>query len=110
MVWRVSRRAGRRARVLAIAALLRLFGFPLGNSESTEREEWYGTVDCPETLSVELNDFLSRLPYVEKKGNSTRVPGGLFRGMVLFTWLLDLTLFCHQNAPGSRNEKFYFMR
>lgn len=82
MAWRGSTRAGTRAHILTVAAFLGLFGFSPGTAEQTEREEWYGSVDCPATLFFGWNEYLSRPPYVEKEPNSTGVFRGLFGGNV----------------------------
>ena len=80
MAWRGSTRAATRAHILTVAAFLGLFGFSPGTAEQTEREEWFGSVDCPATLFLRWNEYLSRPPYVEKEPNSTGVFSGLFRG------------------------------
>lgn len=107
MVWQGRTSPGRNTHVLAMAAFLGLFGFSPGACESTDREMLFGSVDCPETLSVQLNHYLSRPPYVEKKGNTTGIAGGLFKGMVS----LYLAVRIHfdlpfTNAPGPRNVKY----
>ena len=107
MVWRGSTGAGRRARFLAIAAFLGLLEFSPGACESTDREMLFGSVDCPETLSVQLNDFLSRPPYVEKKGNTTRIVGGLFNGMVSVYLAVRIHFFLpFMNASGPKNVEY----
>ena len=82
MAWRGGTHAATRAHILTVAAFLGLFGFSPGTAEQTEREEWFGSVDCPATLFLRWNEYLSRPPYVEKEPNSTEVFSGLFRGNV----------------------------
>jgi len=80
MAWCCSTRAGSRVYISTVAAFLILFGF---SPSTSEREGWFGSLDCPETLNVRRDEFLSRPPYVERKPNSTTVVGGLFPGNVL---------------------------
>ena len=91
MAWRGRTSTGARVHILTVVAFLSLFGFSPGTAEQTEREEWYGSVDCPATLSIRWNEYLSRPPYVEKEPNSTGVFSGLFRGNV-FAYLFDFGL------------------
>ena len=86
MAWCCSASAGSRVYVSIVAAFLILFGF---SPSTSEREEWFGSLDCPETLNVRWDEFLSRPPYVERKPNSTTVAGGLFSGNVLPTCLFN---------------------
>ena len=70
-------------RCILTLGFIGLIGFSSSNSESTQREEWFGSVECPETLLVEWNELLSRPPYVQRNasvlsGNSS----GLFTGIV----------------------------
>lgn len=68
---------------LTVVALLGLFGFSPNTSEPAEREETFGSIDCPEKLSLRWNELLSRPPYVERESNSTEV-FGLFPGKMCF--------------------------
>ena len=82
MEWRGSRRVNLHLHILTIG-YIGLLGVSLTNSQPTEREEWYGSVECPETLLIEWNDLLSRPPYVLRNysvvsGSS----GGLFKGKI----------------------------
>lgn len=82
MTWHGSNNASIWVYILTVATCLGLLGFSPSTSEPTEREEWFGSIDCPEMLSVRWNELLSRPPYVERKGNSTGMFGGLFPGKV----------------------------
>ena len=82
MGWRRSASIGRWVFILTVAPFPGFFGFLPITSEPTEREQWVGYLDCPETLTVRWNGDLSRPPYVKRKPNSTDVIDGLFPGNV----------------------------
>lgn len=65
-------------RPLYSLALSVLFGVLLSASEASDREEGFGTIDCPHSLTVQWNKILERPPYVEAKQNSTNEFDGLF--------------------------------
>lgn len=65
----------RQARSLYSLILLALFGILESTSETTDREQGMGFIDCPHSLTVHWNKILARPPYVE---NLTSDFDGLF--------------------------------
>ena len=55
----------RQARSLYCLILLALFGILDSTSETTDREQGLGAIDCPRSLTVHWNKNLARPPYVE---------------------------------------------
>ena len=96
MGWSGGFSTGGRVYVLTVAAFLVSFGFSSSASETTERELAFGSLDCPETLTVRLEKLLFRPPYLEREINSTNEFGGLFPGNVYVS--SDLSVFRFQSV------------
>lgn len=66
-------------------ALLVLFGITQSTfAELTDREPGFGSIDCPQFLTVQWNKILERPPYVDAKQNSSNEFDGLFPSNVLW--------------------------
>ena len=65
----------RQARSLYSLFMFALFGVLKSTSETTDRVQGLGSIDCPYSLTVHWNKILARPPYVE---NSTSDFDGLF--------------------------------
>ena len=112
MTWHSSNNASICVYIFAVTTCLGLFGFSSSTSEPTEREQWFGSIDCPKVLSARWNELLSRPPYVERKDNSTSLFGGLFPGKVShdlpvspsFYWCN--TIFLIISIQGNQTTKF----
>lgn len=74
-------------RCILTVGFIGLIGFSSSNSESTQREGWFGSVECAEKLLVEWNELLSRPPYVQRNAS---VLSGNSSG--LFTDFLEVML------------------